>query len=134
MGRIMDGSRAGAPRWPASPELLADAHYCPACFRDVRPPVCPDCGFVFSDGRAVEVLALGRQMLNLETERRQLIGAIRLTAVLDAKRAAAAAARASAVAAARISAVVAPADAAVVAPADAAVVAPGRVQDAAAVV
>jgi hypothetical protein len=43
------------------------------------------------------VLSLGRQIVRLETERRQLIGAIRLTAALDAKRAEAAAARTAAI-------------------------------------
>lgn len=93
----MDGSRAVAPQWPTSPELLADGHRCPVCFREVRPPACPDCGFRFADDRAPAVLSLGRQIVRLETERRQLIGAIRLTAALDAQRAEAAAARTAAI-------------------------------------
>ncbi|QIG39030.1 DUF2157 domain-containing protein [Microbacterium sp. 4R-513] len=94
-------SKTIAPRWPGTPEMLADPHLCPVCFEDVRPPACPVCGFSFTDPRAADVLSFGRRMLELETERRQTIDAVQLTAVIAARRAAASARAAAEQAAAR---------------------------------
>ncbi|TDN91116.1 hypothetical protein [Microbacterium sp. BK668] len=83
----MDVSPIDAPQWPASPELLADPHLCPVCFQDVRPPACPSCGFVFTDRRAGRVLDLGRQVAQIEAERRRTIESILVSGREAARRA-----------------------------------------------
>src|SRR4051794_1636170 len=82
----MDGSKTVAPQWPASPEQLSDPYLCPVCFTGVRPPLCPTCGFDFSDPRAGRILSMGRELLQLETERRQMIEAVQLSAAIEARR------------------------------------------------
>ncbi|MGZ8804221.1 MAG: hypothetical protein ACXWZG_02825, partial [Microbacterium sp.] len=69
-----DGGRA----WPTSPDVLADVHKCPGCFAPVTLPVCPVCGFVLTDPRALDVLALGRGIISYEAERQRLIEEVRL--------------------------------------------------------
>ncbi|WES63508.1 hypothetical protein P0L94_13680 [Microbacter sp. GSS18] len=64
------------PSWPASPVDLGNPQRCPVCFADVVLPRCGTCGFVFADPRAGQVLSLGRQMIALERERRELIGQV----------------------------------------------------------
>jgi hypothetical protein len=74
----MAASPDGIRSWPASPDVLADVHKCPGCFTVVSVPVCPVCGFVLTDPRAAEVLALGRTIVARETERQALIEQVRL--------------------------------------------------------
>jgi hypothetical protein len=63
--------------WPTSPEDLADNHKCPGCFTRVTVPTCPVCGFVLTDPRALEVLALGRSILIAEKDRQRIIAEVR---------------------------------------------------------
>jgi hypothetical protein len=68
----------GIQAWPTSPDVLADTHKCPGCFTPVTRPVCPVCGFVLTDPRALDVLALGRGIISYEAERQRLIEEVRL--------------------------------------------------------
>lgn len=63
--------------WPTSPDDLADNHKCPGCFTPVSVPTCPVCGFVLTDPRALEVLALGRTIRDAEADRQRLIRQVR---------------------------------------------------------
>lgn len=74
----MAASPDGIRSWPASPDALADVHKCPGCFTVVSVPVCPVCGFVLTDPRAADVLALGRSIVAREAERQALIEQVRL--------------------------------------------------------
>lgn len=94
----MAASPDGIRSWPASPDVLVDVHKCPGCFTVVSVPVCPVCGFVLTDPRAADVLALGRSIVAREAERQALIEQVRLaygTAASSAPSAAAAEALAS---------------------------------------
>ncbi len=63
-GGTMTDSPDGIRTWPTSPDALTDTHKCPGCFTPVTVPVCPVCGFVLTDPRALEVLALGRSIVS----------------------------------------------------------------------
>ncbi|WP_345800920.1 hypothetical protein AAIB33_15845 [Microbacterium sp. AZCO] len=112
-----------AAQRPAVPFELADPTRCPGCFTAITAPVCPTCGFGLTDPRAPRVLALGTQIVELESERRTLIGEIRdlvrIEAEIAAKQAEAARRNAASAAAAKEAAAVADAsrrDAPVAAP------------------
>ena len=64
--------------WPTTPADLADSHKCPGCFTVVSAPTCPVCGFVLTDPRALEVLALGRSIVIAEADRQRIIAEVRL--------------------------------------------------------
>ncbi len=63
--------------WPATAQALTDTHLCPGCFTTISLPVCPVCGFVLTDPRALEVLALGRGIFSYEVQRQRLIDDVR---------------------------------------------------------
>ena len=64
--------------WPTSPDDLADNHKCPGCFTVVSASECPVCGFVLTDPRAMQVLALGRSIMIAENGRQRIIKEVRL--------------------------------------------------------
>lgn len=73
----MTDSPSDIRTWPTSPDDLADNHKCPGCFTRVTVPTCPVCGFVLTDPRALEVLALGRSILIAEKDRQRIIAEVR---------------------------------------------------------
>src|SRR5215203_4499334 len=75
------GTMADSPdvirAWPSSPDALADVHKCPGCFTLISDPLCPVCGFVVTDARAMRVLELGMGILVSEAERQRIIEEVR---------------------------------------------------------
>ena len=65
--------------WPSSPSALVDTQSCPSCFHRLTAMTCGHCGLVVADPRALRLLELGRSMVQLEAQRQQIIGEIRLT-------------------------------------------------------
>ena len=65
--------------WPSSPSALVDTQSCPSCFHPLTAMTCAHCGLVVADPRALRLLELGRTMVQLEAQRQQIIGEIRLT-------------------------------------------------------